>query len=363
MLSFKIIQDSIDDLKNITRADFCVTDENGRELATTFEYLDLSSDVISGFAASPADSQNISGYHLLKIVDEDGIGYVLIVHGNGGDGYVLGRIAVSEITHLMAAYKERIDYNGFYQSLLMDNLLTVDIYNKARKLNIRPEMDRVIYLVEIDQAFSNQGKEILGNLFSENKDDFVTAVDEKNLILIKSLSSEKDEERLEEYGRQIVSTINTELMIKVRVSYGNVVKELKELSGSYKEARVAMEVAGIFYDGCEIAAYSSLGIGRLIHQLPIPLCEMYLDEIFANKDILKLSEEELGTINMFFENNLNVSETARELFVHRNTLVYRLEKLQKQTGLDIRKFDDALTFKIALMVARYMKYLNQQEGV
>ena len=217
--------------------------------------------------------------------------------------------------------------------------------------------------MEIDQTFSDQGKEILGNLFSENKDDFVTAVDEKNLILIKSLSCERDEERLEEFGRQIVSTVNTELMIKVRVSYGNVVKELKELSGSYKEARVAMEVAGIFYEGCEIAAYSSLGIGRLIHQLPIPLCEMYLDEIFANKDILKLSEEELGTINMFFENNLNVSETARELFVHRNTLVYRLEKLQKQTGLDIRKFDDALTFKIALMVARYMKYLNQQEGV
>lgn len=363
MLSSKIIQDSIDDLKNITRADFCVTDENGRELVTTFEYLELSADMIAGFAVSPADSQNISGYHLLKIVDEDDIVYVLIVHGNGGDGYVLGRIAVSEITHLMAAYKERIDYNGFYQSLLMDNLLTVDIYNKARKLNIRAELDRIIYLVEIDQGFSDQGKELLGNLFSENADDFVTAVDEKNLILIKSLPGERDGERLAEFARQIVSTVNTELMIKVRVSYGNVVKELKELSGSYKEARVAMEVAGIFDEGCEIAAYSSLGIGRLIHQLPIPLCEMYLDEIFANKDILKLSEEELGTINMFFDNNLNVSETARELFVHRNTLVYRLEKLQKNTGLDIRKFDDALTFKIALMVARYMKYLHQQENV
>lgn len=361
MLSSKIIQNSIDDLKNITRADFCVTDQNGRELVTTFEYLELSADIIAGFAASPADSQNISGYHLLKIIDEDDTAYVLVVHGNGDDSYVLGRIAVSEIKHLMAAYKERIDYNGFYQSLLMDNLLTVDIYNKAKKLNIRTELDRIIYLVEIDQGLATQGKELLKNLFSENPDDFVTEIDEKNLILIKSLPAEKDRERLEEFGSQIVSMVNTELMIKARVAYGTVVGELKELSKSYKEATVAMEVAGIFYDGCEIAAYSSLGIGRLIHQLPISLCEMYLNEIFSEKDVLKLSDEELGTINMFFNNNLNVSETARELFVHRNTLVYRLEKLQKQTGLDIRRFDDALTFKIALMVARYMKFLNQKE--
>lgn len=362
MLSSKVIQSSIDDLKNITKADFCVTDECGRELVTTFDYLDLSPQIISGFAQSPADSQNISEYYLLKIVDEDGIVYVLIVHAAGSEGYQLGRIAVSEITHLMSAYKERIDYNGFYQSLLMDNLLTVDIYNKANKLNIRAVLGRIIYLIEIDSDLADSGKELLTNLFSENTDDFVTAVDEKNLILIKSLPEEKDKNRLDEYARQIVSTINTELMVKVRVSYGTVVEELKELSKSYKEAKVAMEVAGIFYEGCTIAAYSALGIGRLIHQLPTSLCEMYLDEIFEGKDILNLSEEELGTINMFFENNLNVSETARELFVHRNTLVYRLEKLQKQTGLDIRRFDDALTFKIALMVARYMKYLEQQDS-
>lgn len=363
MLSSKIIQSSINDLKKITKADFCVADETGRELVTTFEYLDLPQDIIMGFAASPADSQNISGYHLLKIIDEDDIVYVLIVHGNGSDGYVLGRIAVSEITHLLSAYKERVDYNGFYQNLLMDNLLTVDIYNKANKLNIRAVLDRVIYLIEIGSDLAEPCRELLRNLFSENTDDFVTAVDEKSLILIKSISEEKDRERLDEIGRQIASTVNTELMVKVRVAYGTIVKELKDLSKSYKEAKVALEVAGIFDQGSEIAAYASLGIGRLIHQLPISLCEMYLHEIFEDKDILNLSEEELGTINMFFENNLNVSETARELFVHRNTLVYRLEKLQKQTGLDIRKFDDALTFKIALMVARYMKYLHQQEVV
>ena len=155
--------------------------------------------------------------------------------------------------------------------------------------------------------------------------------------------------------------MNSEAMLKVRVSYGTVVQELREVSKSYKEATMAMDVGRIFYAEKNVIAYSTLGIGRLIYQLPVNLCRIFIEEIFGGNQVYDLDEETLTTINKFFENNLNVSETSRQLFIHRNTLVYRIEKLQKATGLDIRTFEDAMTFKIAMMVVNYMKYLDTLE--
>ena len=154
--------------------------------------------------------------------------------------------------------------------------------------------------------------------------------------------------------------LNSEAMSSVRIAYGTIISEIQQISRSYKEARMALNVGKIFYSEKRIHAYSRLGIGRLIYQLPVNLCEMFMNEVFTEQMPDSFDEETLGTINKFFENNLNVSETARQLFVHRNTLVYRLEKLQKSTGLDIRVFDDALTFKIALMVVNYMKYMKNE---
>ena len=121
---------------------------------------------------------------------------------------------------------------------------------------------------------------------------------------------------------------------------------------------MALEVGKIFYVDKNVIAYSNLGIGRLIYQLPLPLCKMFIKEIFMNTSPDEFDEETLTTINKCFENNLNVSETSRQLYIHRNTLVYRLDKLQRSTGLDLRVFDDAITFKIALMVVKYMKYME-----
>ena len=156
----------------------------------------------------------------------------------------------------------------------------------------------------------------------------------------------------------IVDMMNAEAMMNVRVAYGTIVQELKDVSKSYKEASLALDVGKIFYVEKKVNAYSNLGIGRLIYQLPVNLCRIFIDEIFGDADPAEFDEEILTTVNKFFENNLNVSETSRQLFVHRNTLVYRIEKLQKSTGLDVRTFDDALTFKIAMMVVNYMKYLD-----
>ena len=183
-------------------------------------------------------------------------------------------------------------------------------------------------------------------------------MDEKNIILIKSLDRDESPEALEQIANMIVDMMNSEAMLNVRVAYGTVVRELREVSKSYKEATMAMDVGRIFYVEKNVIAFSTLGIGRLIYQLPVNLCRIFIQEIFGGNQVYDIDDETLTTINKFFENNLNVSETSRQLFIHRNTLVYRIEKLQKATGLDIRTFDDALTFKIAMMVVNYMKYLD-----
>jgi len=200
--------------------------------------------------------------------------------------------------------------------------------------------------------------ELLNGMFSSQVGDYITAVDESNAIMIKALAPDDEYERLEQIADTIVDMMNTEAMLNVRVAYRTIVEELKEVSKSYKEAKMALDVGKIFYVEKDIVAYSSLGIGRLIYQLPLPLCKMFIKEIFDNKSPDDFYEETLTTINKFFENSLNVSETSRQLYIHRNTLVYRLDKLQKSTGLDLRVFEDAITFKIALMVVKYMKYME-----
>lgn len=359
MISNQVIQNSIDELRAITKVDLGVFDVEGLKVATTVDEIDISRDIIENFASSPADSQVVGGRHLLKILDDGEPAYILVAQGPSDDVYMVGKIAVSSIQNLIVAYKERFDRNNFFQNLLLDNLLLVDIYNRAQKLHIEVECPRIIYLIETKIEKDNSAMEMLKSLFSSQNGDYITAVDEKNIILIKALEREDDLDTIEKTADMIVDMMNSEAMMNVRVAYGTVVSELREVSKSYKEATMAMDVGKIFYAEKCVISYAKLGIGRLIYQLPVNLCKIFIEEIFGDNVPYDMDEETLTTINKFFENNLNVSETSRQLFIHRNTLVYRIEKLQKSTGLDIRVFDDALTFKIALMVMiNYMKYLE-----
>lgn len=361
MISTQVIKTSIEELKSITKVDICVLDLEGNTIASTFELTDLPISLVTEFAASPADSQVIGSHHLLKVLDEEEALYVLDAKGSGEDTYMIGRIAVSQLQNLIIAYKEKFDRNNFFQNLLLDNLLLVDIYNRAKKLHIEVSVPRAVFLIETGSEKESPASELLNGMFSVQIGDYITAVDENNVILIKALSQSDDYEALEQTANTIVDMMNMEAMMNVRVSYGTIVEELKDVSKSYKEAKMALDVGKIFYAEKKVTAYSRLGIGRLIYQLPVNLCRIFIDEIFGSNIPEELDEETLTTINKFFENNLNVSETSRQLFVHRNTLVYRIEKLAKSTGLDIRTFDDALTFKIALMVVNYMKYLDSME--
>ena len=257
-----------------------------------------------------------------------------------------------------------IDRNNdaLIQNLLLDNLLMVDVYNRAKKLRIDTDVRRVVYMVETKMEKDANAMETVKSLFVSRPRDFITAVEEKSIIIVKELKEEDGFEEMDQIAKMLVDMLNAEAMSQVRVSYGNPVNEIKNVSRSYKEAKMALEVGKIFYAEKNVIPYNNLGIGRLIYQLPIPLCEMFMKEVFGEHLPDTFDEETLTTINKFFENNLNVSETSRQLYVHRNTLVYRLEKLEKSTGLDIRRFDDALTFKIAMMVVSYMNYMNNNEN-
>ncbi len=361
MISGQIIQTAIDELKAITRVDLCVKDLEGNTVATTFPESEISQEAISLFADSPADSQVIQGYHFFKIMDNQQVEYILISQGKGEDAYMVGKIAVSELHNLMIAYREKHDKNSFIQNVLMDNLLLVDIYNRAKKLHIDIEAKRVVYLVETKMDQDNNVLEIIKGLFAGNTKDFVTAADEHNIIIVKELKDTDDYDVVDRTAKTLLDMLNSEAMAQVRIAYGNITSEIRFLSKSYKEAKMALDVGKIFYEEKNISAYNTLGIGRLIYQLPIPLCEMFINEVFDGELPDELDEETLSTINKFFDNSLNVSETSRQLYIHRNTLVYRLEKLQKSTGLDVRVFEDAMTFRIALMVSNYMKYMERQD--
>ena len=362
MITAQTIKGSIEELSAITKVELCVLDLGGGLVASTGDRDFLDASIITSFANSPVDSQVIGDIHLFKILDDGDPLYILLAIGDSEHAYMVGKIAVSQLQALVLAYKERYDRNNFFQNLLLDNMLLIDVYNKAKKLKIEVSVPRVIILVEAKHVRDTNIQEILSSMYAPHSGDYVTAVDENSVILIKSLDENQNYDDVNDIATTIVDMMNTEVMLNVRVSYGTIVKEIKDLSKSYKEAKMALEVGRIFNAENRVNAYNTLGIGRLIYQLPESLCKIFIEEIFGDKNIYdELDEEALITIGKFYENNLNVSETARQLFVHRNTLVYRREKIEKSVGLDIRKFDDALTFKIALMVLGYMKYLESRK--
>lgn len=361
MISNQILQNTVDGIKGITKNDICVMDTEGNVLASTSDEVSRFVEEGKNFVQSPADSQAMNGFQFFKIYDETQLEYVVVIQGDSEEVYTIGKILVFQIQSLLVAYKERYDKDNFIKNLLLDNLLMVDIFNRAKKLHIEMNARRVAFIIETNKEKDSGALETVRSMFASHTKDFITAVDEKNIILVKEIGQKEKIEDLEKTAEVIVDMLNTEAMSRVHVAFGTIVKDLKEVSRSYKEAKMALDVGKIFYSDKKVIAYSNLGIGRLIYQLPMPLCKMFIKEIFSDKTPDEFDEETLSTINKFFENNLNVSETSRKLFVHRNTLVYRIEKLQKSTGLDLRNFDDALTFKIALMVVNYMKYLDSND--
>ncbi len=280
--------------------------------------------------------------------------YAVFCTGDDSQARAYCNLAYIALSDAKTFYEEKHDRGTFVKNIIMDNILSGDIYIRAKELHFATDVPRAVFLVRQIGRCDVTAVDTLQSMFSDKNQDFVLSVNEADIAVIKQLSGEVTGEDLEAIARSIEEKLKSELYVKTVIGIGTVAEHLRGLSDSYKEAQTAIDVGKVFDTERSIINYENLGIGRLIYQLPTTLCDIYLTEVFKKNSIDALDQETLFTINKFFENNLNVSETSRKLFVHRNTLVYRLEKIKKLTGLDLREFDHAIVFKVALMVRKYL---------
>ena len=280
--------------------------------------------------------------------------YAVFVEGVDDAAAKYASILAISLFNIKQYYDEKYDRNNFIKNVVLDNVLPGDIVIKARELHFSAEVSRVVLLIRIISANDVSAYDVIQNLFPDKNKDFVLTISEYDIVLVKEVKGSVETTDLEKLARSIADTLSSEFYTRVNVGIGTIVGSVKELSRSFKEAQMALEVGKVFDTDKAIVSYDNLGIARLIYHLPTTLCETFLHEVFKRGSIESLDHETLFTIQKFFENNLNVSETSRKLFVHRNTLVYRLEKIKKLTGLDLREFDHAIIFKIALMVKKYL---------
>ena len=280
--------------------------------------------------------------------------YAVFCSGDDDTARVLCSMAHISLNDAKAFYEEKHDRGTFVKNIIMDNILPGDIYIRAKELHFATDAPRAVFLVRQLGHSDVATVDVLSGMFTDKLQDFVLSINETDIAVVKQIPADTERAELEKIAQNIEDTLKSELFVKTVIGIGTVAEHLRSLADSYKEAQTAIDVCKVFDTEKSIMSYENLGIGRLIYQLPTTLCEIFLSEIFKKSSIDSLDQETLFTINKFFENNLNVSETSRKLFVHRNTLVYRLEKIKKLTGLDLREFDHAIVFKVALMVRKYL---------
>ena len=355
-MSSRIFQSVILQMKDCTKLPLGVVDGEGAVVACT----DLSMVGERWPQVAEAINRHDSAY-----VNVDGktfralsgwstlYDYACFIGGEGEEAQSLCGLATVALNGAKASYEEKHDRATFVKNIITDNILAGDIYVRARELHFPDEHPWTVFLIRMDGEGNPGAIDLLQGLFPDRQSDFVLSLNDTDIAVIKRVPEGDDGQCLVTIAHQIEGLL-TDMERKAVVGIGTVVSNIRDLARSYKEAQLAIEVGKVFETERTVISYDNLGIGRLIYQLPTTLCQMFLQEVFKKNPIDALDAETLFTINKFFENNLNVSETARKLFVHRNTLVYRLEKIKKLTGLDLREFDDAITFKVALMVKKYL---------
>ena len=304
--------------------------------------------------AYTSDAVTVEGYTYRPIGTAAKWEYIVFVEGEDDTAERLADILSISLSTIKNLYDEKYDKNSFIKNIILDNILPSDIYIKGKELRFNTEEVRVVFLIKFLSRTEVLPFNMVQQIFPDKNKDYVISISEQDIVVVKEVKGGTDIREIEKLARSIADTLGTEFYAKVAIGIGTAVDNIKDLARSYKEAQTAIEVGKLFDTEKTVISYENLGIGRLIYQLPTTLCEMFLQEVFKYGSLESLDHETLMTIQCFFENNLNVSETSRKLFVHRNTLVYRLEKIRKLTGLDLREFDNAITLKVALMVKRYL---------
>ena len=354
-MSSKLFQEVIQKTRDVTDRVIGVLDEANAVVACSdLEMIGKAVEENLAEFFTLSDTAVVNGYTYRVIGSRVKYDYILFVKGTDAAAETLSGVLAISFQSLQEISDEKSDKMNFVKNVMLENILPGDIYPKSKELYFNGEIPRVVILIRLVDRTEVYAYDVVQNLFPERTKDFVINAGENDIALVKEVKAGVQSKDLEKLARSIVDTLNSEFYTRAVVGIGTVVTSLRELSRSYKEAQVAIEVGKVFDVEKEIMSYSNLGIGRLIYNLPLTLCNMFLAEVFKKGSMESLDHETLFTIQKFFENNLNVSETSRKLFVHRNTLVYRLEKIRRLTGLDLKQFDHAIIFKVALMVRKYL---------
>lgn len=351
----KLFQNLVNQVKDVVEYEFGITDEFGLTLAgTNDKNIGQVNPLVAKVLQVRENCLVMDGITFQKIFIKGRLELILYICAVGEEAKkYLNLIAIS-VSGFKEFHDEKYDKNSFIKSIVLDNILPGDIQFRAKELHLNYNAYRVAFLIKTENAKDVYVYDVIQGLFPNKTRDFILTIDDENTVLIKELKSGEDYKEIQKTARSIIDTLSGELIVKSHVGIGTVVDNLKDVAKSYKEAQIALLVGGIFDNDKHVINYNNLGIGRLIYQLPTTLCKLFLREVFKEGSFESLDQETLNTIQKFFENNLNVSETSRQLYVHRNTLVYRLDKIQKLTGLDLRKFDDAIIFKVAMLVKKYL---------
>ena len=356
-MSNSVFQGVIQQLKDVSGRVFGVIDSEGCVISCTEASVlgERWSDAVLKLNSTNEQTVTFGQKTFRGIVNSMNLlEYAVFCSGDDEHAKILCNMAYIALNDAKVYYEEKHDRGTFVKNIIMDNILPGDIYIRAKELHFATDAPRAVFLVRQVGRSDVTTVDVLSGLFPDKLQDFVLSINETDVAVVKQLSHSATSEDLEKIARNMEDTLKNELFVKPVIGIGTVAGHLRELADSYKEAQTAIDVGKVFDTEKSIINYENLGIGRLIYQLPTTLCEIFLTEVFKKSSIDALDQETLFTINKFFENNLNVSETSRKLFVHRNTLVYRLEKIKKLTGLDLRQFDHAIVFKVALMVRKYL---------
>ncbi len=359
-MSNRLFQSVIHQMKDAIDRVIGVIDENGSIIACSelVRVGEMKQGIRDELAYS-GDVFVLDGYTYRAINVGLKAGYTVFVEGEDKVADKMSKLLSISLGNIKNLYDEKYDKGSFIKNIILDNILPSDIYIKSKELHFNAEEVRIVFLIKFYGKSDMMPFEMLQNMFPDKSKDYVISVGEHDIVLVKDIKQGTDIKDIEKIATNIADTLSAEFYTKVAIGISTIVDNIKDLARAYKEAQVALDVGRVFETEKNIISYENLGIGRLIYQLPTTLCEMFLQEVFKKGSLDSLDRETLMTIQSFFENNLNVSETSRKLFVHRNTLVYRLEKIRKLTGLDLREFEHAITFKVALMVK---KYLNSKHG-
>ena len=356
-MSNRLFQTVLHQMKDAIGRTIGVIDENGIIIACSeLSKIGESKQRIREELSFSQDAVIYEGYTYRFISASGKNDCICFVEGDDSHSGRMAELLAIFLGNMKNLYDEKYDKGSFIKSIILDNILPSDIYIKSNELHFNNDENRVVIVVKFQNATETPAYEIIQELVSENSFDYVINISEQDVVIVREIEgeAETETEAVEAFARSVIETVAEKHGQKVLVGISSFVDNLKDLARAYKEARIALEVGKVFDIEKPVMAYENLGIGRLIYQLPTTLCEIFLGEVFKKGSLESLDRETLMTVQSFFENNLNVSETSRKLFVHRNTLVYRLEKIRKLTGLDLREFDHAVTFKVALMVKKYL---------